>query len=280
MGRVHKILDLIKKPFGYSSRQTKPKALTQFIPPDHKGGVLYVDDVYYDIQKLDKVLIGSQAYAASINQNELEKICTYLKVNRLEFKGLTAKDWSPLQKVSGLTELMVIWALNVVNLSPLTNIPLTNLCIRDTKRLTDLGPISDIKTLEVFDFSGGTGTKNTAETLVPLSHLPKLKKLTLTNLKVTESGLKPLINCKVLSELRISNQFQTEEYAYLTAKMPGVKCDKFAAYETYKPYDAMQNDVMITGSRKPLLNSKNDAARIQKYEDAFNALVESYSANN
>ena len=84
----------------------------------------------------------------------------------------------------------------------------------------------------------------------------------------------------MLSELRISNQFQTEEYAYLTAKMPGVKCDKFAAYETYKPYDAMQNDVMITGSRKPLLNSKNDAARIQKYEDAFNALVESYSANN
>jgi hypothetical protein len=280
MGRVQKILGLIKKPFGYSSRQTKSKALTQFIPPDHKGGVLYVDDVYYDIQKLDQELIGSHAFAASINQNELEKICTNLKVNCLEFKGLTAKDWSPLQSISGLTDLRITWALKVEDISPLTKIPLISLYISDTKRLTNLEPLSDMKTLEVFEFSGGMWSKNTAESLAPLERLPNLKELTLTNLKVIEGGLKSLANCNQLHRLRISNQFPTEEYAYLMAKLPNVKCNKFVAYEKIPALGPKQNDVMITGSRKPWLNSTNDSARIQKYENAFKALVESYSSNS
>ena len=115
-------------------------------------------------------------------------------------------------------------------------------------------------------------------TLDPLRNLETLQFLELTNLKVDDDSLKPIAEIKSLLKLGISNQFKTEEYAFLSANMPQTECGMF------KPYIELsqligENDVMVVGRRKPFLNSKSDKNRIEKYANEFNQLVHKYTFN-
>ena len=104
---------------------------------------------------------------------------------------------------------------------------LKGLVLEDTPKISDLSPLSQCIKLESFEFSGGMWKSNKTESLEPISGLPKLSSLRLLNLSVS-SGLKSLASLTSLRELELSNQFPTEEYAYLSVKLDGVHCEYFA----------------------------------------------------
>lgn len=124
---------------------------------------------------------------------------------------------------------------------------------------------------------GGINTAMKVQTLKPLAELQQLQKLTLMNLKVKDDSLEPLMQLKNLKELSLSNQFKVEEYAKLSVALPYTVC------ESFKPYVYMNDaidgkNIMVTGRRRPVLNSKTDTVKMQKYEERFKKLQEEYKA--
>jgi hypothetical protein len=76
----------------------------------------------------------------------------------------------------------------------------------------------------------------------------------------------------------VSNQFPTEDYAYLAVELPNVICEMFQPY--IKLNQKINDlDIMVTGKRKPFLNSKADTDRILKYEKAFEKLKKKFESN-
>jgi hypothetical protein len=107
--------------------------------------------------------------------------------------------------------------------------------------------------------------------------LPKLEELALTNLRVESGGLRPLAKCRSLKTLVLSNQFDTEDYAYLSVALPQVQCRSFAPWVRVNHSNG--NDTMITGRRKPFLNSKTEASKVAAYEEAFKRLQRQFASN-
>ncbi|NKB27910.1 MAG: hypothetical protein GKR99_10285 [Rhodobacteraceae bacterium] len=64
----------------------------------------------------------------------------------------------------------------------------------------------------------------------------------------------------------MSNQFDTSDYAYLSVYLPRAECARFAPYESLLR-EIGGKDVMVTGKRKPFLNTRDpkDAAQPEKY---------------
>ena len=77
--------------------------------------------------------------------------------------------------------------------------------------------------------------------------------------------------------LEVSNQFPTEEFAYLSVELPKTKCKMFSAW-VKSP--VMKPDTMIVGRRKPFLNFKKDRERIQAYEHSFAQLQAGFAVNS
>jgi len=143
-----------------------------------------------------------------------------------------------------------------------------------------MSPLSALQELRAFEFSGAPSLSNinTARSLEPLAALNRLEELRLTNLKVEEDGLRPVAKCRGLKRLSVANTFDTEDYAYLAARMPNTVCRHFNATVRVQG-DAIKrgSDTMVVGRRKPFLNSREDAGRIAMYEAAFAKLKANHS---
>jgi len=119
-------------------------------------------------------------------------------------------------------------------------------------------------------FTGSLGSlspKNKVATLASIGKLTKIKELRLLNLSVDADGILPLASCTSLDVLELSNQFETQEYAYLSVKLRNTKCDYFKATVLAKIINANSNlkkDTMVIGKRKPFLLAKTDQAQIKK----------------
>lgn len=218
--------------------------------------------------------IVDELFAVSVNQAALEEICARAECKSLRIKGLTATDLSPISALSALQSLDITLAHKFTDASPLQQLQrLKSLSITDTKRWHDLSQIENLK-IEELDVSGGLFNTDSFETLAPLAKLRRLKRLTLNNIKVIEGGLKSLSGCTHLEELFVDYTLPTEDYAYLSVKMPHTKCDAFAPYVYINTGGG--KDVLVVGFRKPFLNSKKDAARLEKYSAQFAALQQAF----
>jgi hypothetical protein len=145
---------------------------------------------------------------------------------------------------------------------------LQGLVLEDTPKIRDLAPLARLRGLSSIEFSGGIWNRNTASSLEPLAQLTSLRDLTLLNLRVESGGLRPLARCRSLETLELSNQFATEDYAYLSVHLPNARCPHFAPYIRLKqPVDG--KDIMVVGRRKPFLNSRRDQKRLERYASAF-----------
>lgn len=150
------------------------------------------------------------------------------------------------------------------------NVPFRNL-------LNDIEPLQYCQTLNKLELSGGIGNALKINTLDPLKQLVNLKYLSLTNIRVKDGSLEPVTCLKNLLEIKISNQFPTEEYAKLSVALPETKCDYFHPY--VKLNDSIDGkDIMVIGKRKPFLNAILDIKKLEKYDEQFKAFQEKYKA--
>lgn len=73
--------------------------------------------------------------------------------------------------------------------------------------------------------------------------------------------------------------FTTRQVAWLRAKLPAsVKSDSLAPVLSVQlsPDDEDTRDVLLTGKRKPFLNSVTEAARIKRHTDGFWQMVDQF----
>jgi hypothetical protein len=89
---------------------------------------------------------------------------------------------------------------------------------------------------------------------------------------VLADGLRPLAHIRTLRRLELSNQFDTEDYAYLSVHLPQATCDKFAPFVRLPQPFEDGRDVMVVGRRKPFLSSQIDAAKLRRYDERFSEL--------
>lgn len=238
--------------------------------------VLVLDGQVYHVMGLNGELCGHSAYGVGIHGDHLPSLCAHLRVARLHLYEIRAANLAPLAHVSGLRELAICWNTKVNFLRFVSEMKeLQTLVLEDTPKVNDLSPLAACTSLSALEFSGGIWNKNRARTLEPVAAMPNLRYLSLFNLTVAQGGLAPLERCSALRELAVSNQFATEDYARLAARLPGVKCDMFAPWVRLATPVAGK-DVLVVGKRKPMLNSEKDAARIARYEEAFRKLKDRY----
>ena len=212
----------------------------------------------------------------TVNQKEMNAILNLVNPKMLHIYEMRVENLSVISSLTNLEVLGLEWNTKAKSLWDLSNNnSLKSLSIRDFSKLNDITPLQNNKSLEIFDLSGGESNSLKLSSLEPLRSLSNLKYLGLSNIKVLDESLEPISNIKGLKELAISNQFSTEEYARLSAKLPNTKCNHFQPYiYLMSPID--DKDVMVVGKRKPFLNSKVDVKRLQRYKEQFKAFQKNF----
>ncbi|MGV3617152.1 MAG: hypothetical protein ACO1SV_17635 [Fimbriimonas sp.] len=236
---------------------------------------LFVDGRRYMAKELPDRVHGKAAFVIGATDPYLQRLGMALGAEYLylyEFKG---EDLTALGEISGLRHLKIQWAPKFTSLESIRALHhLETLFLTDTPKLRDLEPVAGLERLRAFEYSGGFVRGVVAETLEPLTRLPRLEELRMVHLKVERDGLRPLARCSTLRDLELSNQFDMEDYALLSVALPGTACDAFTPWEAFDVGDG--RDRMMRGKGKGFLNSTTQAARIERHEQAFAALQEKH----
>lgn len=241
---------------------------------------IIIDGKLFSIADLKQSRIkGQRAYIVGAKNKNFEQICTGIEVRTLFFYNMQVEDISPLNQINGLEHLSIHWNTKIKSLEDLKLNSLKSLLLTDTPKISSLEPLSSLKLLEVFEFSGGIWNQNRANTLNPIIGLNELHDLTLTNVKIDDDSLQPIVKCQKLKTLSLSNQFPTEEYAYIKAKRPDIECNQLKAYiELNQEID--DKNVMVIGRRKPFLNKETDAEKLSSYVKKFDKLVQTFASES
>lgn len=238
---------------------------------------LFIDGRKVNLKTECGALAGTTARLSSTNDKTFPDIARRLDVEQLTIGEMRGADLSALANCKRLTHLHINWATKLTDLSVLRTFnDISFLEIEDAPKIETIEPIGTLTNLRWLCYRGGMWNANHADTLEHLAGLSNLEALVLHNLKVSKDGLKPLAALKSLGFLALSNQFETEDYAYLSVHMPETACAQFAAYQQLNA--RKYGDVMVTGKRKPFLQSHDlkDQKRLQKYVAAFKKLQDGY----
>lgn len=245
---------------------------------------IIVDNIQYSLTKLmTNPVKGQSAYIVGANQKTFDQICAALCAPKLHFYDMRVADLGALvtrYNSKYLRHLMITWNTKVSDISPLSKLTqLETLALSDTTKIVKLDPLRSLQQLTFLEFSGGIWKPNRSDSLEPIGDLTQLEALRLANLKIGDDSLRPIARCKALKALALSNQFATEEYAFLHSQMPHTQCGYFAPYVA-SPSAVGDTDTMVIGRRKPFLNSRTDQKRLQKYADKYFALVEKFQSTH
>jgi hypothetical protein len=239
--------------------------------------ILVANGRSYPIAKLAEPVVTDLAYVIGIRDRELLTLGRCLRASAVHFYEMRVTDLAPIAAIGGLAHLAIEWNTKVRDLSPIGMLTaLETLVLLDTPKVRSLVPLETLGRLRAFECSGGIWNQNNVDSLEPVSGLP-LEDVRLMHLQVAVEGLRPLAAVKTLRRLRVSNQFPTEDYAYLSVHLPAAACDRFAPFTRVDP-PLDGKDVLVTGRRKPFLNTQADQAQLRKYVDAFEALRRQYAA--
>lgn len=210
-----------------------------------------------------------------LNQEMFNKVIEYYKDSIEQiflWKSPLINDFSKLSEITNLEYFVGLWNNKARKLWKMeSNLKLKGVSLSSFSKVDSLGDFKN-STIEELDFSGNRATleKVSLKNMNSLRTIPNLKSLTMSGVKFPEDAVKQLAKLKNLEELNLdSNSFQTEEYAYLSVKLPKVKGNNLGPY-----WELRNNEVIIVGKRKPILNKEKDSTRIEKYVEQYNKFIE------
>ena len=236
--------------------------------------ILVTKERSWPIARLAAPVNTDLAYVVGIRDRELPGLARWLRAEAVRFYEMRVGDLAPLAAIEGLRHLCIDWNTKVQSIEPLRAVAdLRTLVLTNTPKVRSLVPLESLHALRAFECSGFafSGPGHTIDSLEPLSGL-SLEEIRLTHCAVLAGGLRPLARIRTLRTLELSNQFETEDYAYLSVHLSEARCDKFAPYVLLPQALEDGRDVMVVGRRKPFLNSRIDAAKLRRYEARFREL--------
>lgn len=113
------------------------------------------------------------------------------------------------------------------------------------------------------------------ETLRPVTELPNLRRLSISVMRLDDDDISFLASIKSLRSLRLSNQFEKEQFAYLARHLnPQLEDPILAHVRTGRSCQTCRAELhMFRGRRQPFLCRSCDPARFDTLTEAFNAMV-------
>ena len=239
------------------------------------------DDVDFEMsfQKSQRVL-----EIHGMNQESLEHFVnrygsTYEYIHFFHCQKI--KDFSPLEDMPNLRDVDITWnncATRLWNLS--RNPRLVGLGISDAKKLT-AGGLPGLETgcenLRDLSVRGDVFNGYPMPDLNCFSGLVKLRRLELQQIKPADRDTSFLNTLPVLEEFHFDpGMFTTEQIARLCAKYPNMSGRFMCAYAPEYPF--AKTSMRVSGYRKPTLDLDDPShrRRLERYEAAFEALVEQY----
>jgi hypothetical protein len=238
---------------------------------------LYMDGKTKHFGKLRELNRLKKIWLYNVNQKQFDQVLSYINPEELMIEGIRVADLSKLASLNQLKVLYLNWNTKATKLWNFSyNQSMCALTIEDFPILRDISELSTATTLENLTLAGSPANNPLKiNTLQPLISLVNLKYLQLSNIRIKNDSIHPLASLKQLTYLGLPNTFPTEDYAFLSVKLPGVKSKVFSPYTNISsPTDG--KNIMITGKYKPLLNSNNDKKKIARYENEFEQLQRKY----
>ncbi|MFJ7753439.1 leucine-rich repeat domain-containing protein [Peribacillus muralis] len=223
-----------------------------------------------DFQHLEKV------WLFKVNQAEFDLIFSFIRPKILYIYEMKVERLASIEQLSSTEQIHMCWNTKADKLWDLSkNAALKTLSIEDFKKLNSVYELQYNTAIESLRLSGGVWNTLSIDTLEPLKGMTRLNSLSLLNIRVRDESLEPLTQIKSLSNLTLSNQFPTEEYAKLSIALADTKCDYFQPYVVLD--DTIDGkDIMVIGKRKPFLNSVADKKKLEKYTSQFKAFQEKF----
>lgn len=258
----------------------RPKFVEDLNDVDRSTASLAISDKTKNMSLINE-FNPKELWLICLNQKQFETILLNVQPEYLNLYGCKVSDLSYLSNLVGLKTLVINWNTKAESLWDISaNVNLENLHLEDLSKITSLDELKYATSLKYLGIEGGWTKSWKIPTLKPISALKNLRHLTLMALQVGDQSLRPLSSLTGLEELEISNQFKTEEFAWLSTKLKSTKCDKFQPYSNgiINKNGVLDRDVMVTGIKKPFLNSKSDKEMLDKYVKQFEKLVAKYEA--
>ena len=128
----------------------------------------------------------------------------------------------PLAGAARLEHLMLNWAPQLVDLGFLRDLPALRTIYLDDMKRVDLATLPHLPNVTGFHLGGGMWSTLKVDSLEPLTRLPGLRYLRLSNVRPIDGQLRPLGNLVALKELTLPNFFEVEETARLANALPNV----------------------------------------------------------
>ncbi|WP_417393641.1 hypothetical protein [Gimesia sp.] len=201
------------------------------------------------------------------------------------FKCPLVGDLSGLESLDGIKSISFYWNQLADRLWDLSkNKSLKSITLDDFTKLHSLEDL--VSSESIIDVSFGDRIWSTLilDSLEPLARIRNLRKLSFSAKKIIDFRISPLAEIPKLEELDFpTNLFPTEKVAWLTARIgKKVTSSVLAPYRIFsKPISSgeKQIDTFVIGKRKPSLDARLDAKKIEKYVEKFNHLTEYFIQN-
>lgn len=216
-------------------------------------------------------------FNSKVSQDMFEAACSNPHLQGLYIKWSDIRSLTPIAKLQQLTHLHIGGAPSAQPLEALHALPkLIDLELSNVNAAGNLDFLCGLPQLQSLAVSGDHNSikRLKIESLAPLASLCELRRLELSCVALLDESLAPIGELPRLQHLLLSNQFEMEELARLSAKLPEVACDRFLPIGepvnwTHCKKCQQARVVPLTGKRKPWLCLDCDAARIEKHIRAF-----------
>lgn len=197
----------------------------------------------------------------------------------LRLYHVTLPGLEGVERLVNLRRLTVEWATKIIDLAPLFSLKqLTSLALFDLPKVRKLNGVEALGDLTELSLSGSRGAITPPLRLVsiePVARIPALASFSLVNAKLDDDDITVLARCRGLRSLKLSNQFDRAQVAFLAKRLNEQLVDPLTAYLDTNLKCEMCNGhrAMFVGRRMPILCRACDAARFDRYVLEFERLV-------
>lgn len=259
---------------------SRPTWLANLVQPEVGGGRAK----FAHLRQLDETPEASALRISGLDQPTFERLVSDYGARFLAihfWKCPRIVDLSPLEDLPELELVAYYWNQQATKFWNFSRTPrLRGLCFEDFTRIAVLDELASATSVRELVFGNVVARKSSYASLDPLAGLTGLERLQFTPLKILDDRVEAI---GLLTKLELltcpTNLFTSRQFAWLRARLPHARTSRVLQPILKLGQPIGDNDVLLVGRGKPLLNSTTAQGRIDKHVAQFERDVELFLAS-